>query len=136
MQEIEDIIAGLPKDERIILNRLRAIILDTDPHLQETISYGVPYYSHHRRVCFLWPASLIPCGYRKPVEEKVTLGLCYGNLLSNDRGLLIAENRKQVYVIRFSNVAQIDDLAVREIIQEAVLVDELFSKKKKQRTRI
>jgi uncharacterized protein YdhG (YjbR/CyaY superfamily) len=132
MQEVEDIIAALPKDERLILKRLRSIILDTDPHLQERVSYGVPYFFHHRRICFLWPASLIPCGYSKPVEEKVTLGLCYGNLLSNDQGLLLADNRKQVYVIRFSDVTQIDEQAIREIIQEAILVDEQFGKKKKK----
>jgi uncharacterized protein YdhG (YjbR/CyaY superfamily) len=133
MQEVEDIIANLPKDERIITKRLRSIILDTDPHLQEKLSYGVPYFFHYRRICFLWPASLIPSCYKKPTEEKVTLGLCYGNLLSNDQGLLIADNRKQVYVIKFSEAAQINDHAIREIIQEAVLVDEQFGKKKKQK---
>ena len=133
MQEVEDIITNLPKDERIIVKRLRSIILDTDPHLQEKLSFGVPYFFHHRSVCFLWPTSLIPFCFKKPTEEKVTLGLCYGNLLSNDQGLLIAGNRKQVYVIKFSEASQINDQAIREIIQEAVLVDEQFSKKKKKR---
>ena len=132
MQEVEDLIASLPKDERIIAKRLRSIILDTDPHLQERLSYGVPYFFHHRRICFLWPTSLVPCGFTKPVEEKVTLGLCYGNLLSNEQGLLIADNRKQVYIIKFSDPSQINDQAIREIIQEAVLVDEEFGKNKKK----
>jgi hypothetical protein len=133
MQEVEDIIAVLPQDERLILKRLRSIILDTDPHVQERISFGVPYYYHNRRICFLWPTSLIPCGYSKPVEEKVTLGLCYGNLLSNEQGLLIAENRKQVYVIRFSKASDIKDQPIREIIQEAILIDEQFGKSKKRK---
>lgn len=125
MQEVEDLIATLPNDEMIIVKRLRSIILDTDPHIQEKLSYGVPYFFHHRRICFLWPASLIPCGYSKtpPPKEKVSLGMCYGNLLSNDQGLLESDNRKQVYVIRFTTASEINEKAIREIIQEAVLVD-------------
>src|SRR5688572_4052413 len=133
MLEIEEVIAGLPKDEGLILKRLRSIILDTDPHLQERLSYGVPYFFHHRRICYLWPTSLIPCAYAKPVEEKVTLGMCYGNLLSNDQGLLIADKRKQVYVMRFSKMSQVNEQAIREIIQEAILVDQQFSKTKKKK---
>ena len=135
MQEVEDLITTLPSDEQIIVKRLRSVILDTDPRLQEKLSYGVPYFFHHRRICFIWPTSLVPCGYnqKEPVIEKVTLGLCYGNLLSNDQGLLIAEKRKQVYVIRFSSVAEIQEQAIREIIQEAILVDEEFGKNKKKR---
>lgn len=131
MQEIEDLIAALPADEKLIAKRLRALILDTDPRFQERISYGVPYFYHHRRICFIWPTSLIPCGYSKPVLEKITLGFCYGNLLSNAQGLLERGDRKQVCVIHFTSVSEINDQAVREIIQEAVPVDEEFKKNTK-----
>lgn len=133
MTDIEDFIAELPADERLIVKKLRTIILETEPRLQVKFSYGVPYFFHHRRVCFLWPISHLPPGYTVPPEEKtkVTLGLCYGNHLSNAQGLLLKEGRKQVYVIKYISVKEIDEQSVREIIQEAVLIDESFKKKKK-----
>ena len=135
MNEVADVIADLPHDERIITGRLRALILEADPRLQEKLSYGVPYFFHNRRVCFIWPASLIPCNYtsKEPSSAKVTLGLCYGNLLSNEQGLLKSEGRKQVYTIAFSSVSEIKDKAIREIILEAIMVDDDFGKTKKKR---
>src|SRR5687768_7552647 len=98
MQDIEAFVDNLPKDEQVILKRLRGLILQTDPRIRETLSYGVPYFSRYRRLFFLWPASSVPCSdHRKqaPPPPKVTVGFCYGNLLSNVQGLLSAEGRKQ-----------------------------------------
>jgi hypothetical protein len=133
MNAVADLIADLPDDERVIIARLRTLIMESEPRLQEKISYGVPYFFHNRRVCFLWPASLLPggCPPKEPVRTKVTLGLCYGNLLSNDRGLLEKGNRKQVYTLDFTSAAEINDQVIREIILEAVMVDDQFKKTKK-----
>jgi uncharacterized protein YdhG (YjbR/CyaY superfamily) len=129
MQDVENLITELPPDERVITKRLRSIILDSDPRIQEKLSYGVPYFFHNRRICFVWPASCqpYPTGKASPAE-KVTLGFCYGNLLSNDQGVLIKENRKQVYLIKYKSPAEIDEQIVREILQEAIMVDESFRK--------
>lgn len=133
MKDVAGFIADLPGTERLITSRLRTIILESDPRLQEKLSYGVPYFFHHRRICFLWPVSHLPPRYSLWPENqsKVTLGLCYGNLLSNEQGILQKEGRKQVYMIRYSSLNEIDETAVREIILEAVLIDEAFKKKKK-----
>lgn len=129
MNQVTDLIADLPADERIMVSRLRTLILETDPRLQEKLSYGVPYFYHNRRICFLWPASLVPpCN--KP-KHQVTLGLCYGTLLSDEQGLLDKGNRKQVCTIGFSSLKEISDQVIREIILEAVLVDDQFKKKKR-----
>lgn len=130
MEDVEDFIAGLEGDEKIIVTRLRSLILDTDPRIREKLSYGVPYFFHHRRICFLWPVSHLPCSMdeRRLVSEKVHFGFCYGNLLSNEQNLLLAEGRKQVYLIKFTTPSEIDERLVREIIHEAVLLDDTFKK--------
>jgi uncharacterized protein YdhG (YjbR/CyaY superfamily) len=134
MNAIPDLIADLPDDERIIAARLRTLILESEPRLQEKLSYGVPYFFHNRRICFIWPASLIPAGYSKePISTKVTLGLCYGNLLSNDQGLLEKGDRKQVYTVGFTSPNEINDQVIREIILEAVMVDDQFKKTNKKK---
>jgi hypothetical protein len=129
MQDVENLINDLPSDERVITKRLRSIILDADPRIQEKLSYGVPYFFHNRRICFVWPASCQPYSTDKAFPpEKVTLGFCYGNLLSNDQGVLIKENRKQVYLIKYKSLAEIDEQTVREILQEAIMIDDSFRK--------
>ena len=124
--DIVDFIASLPNDERILVSKLRALLFDTEPRFREKLSYGVPYFSRNRRVCFLWPSSA-PFG---PTTAKVSLGFCYANLLSNVQGLLLKEGRKQVYIVRFSSISEIDEKLLLEIIQEALIVDDLFLQEK------
>lgn len=130
--DVAGVIESLPGEERVIVQWLRSLILDAEPRIQETISYGVPYYFRNRRICFLWPASLIPANMSPATHPRVTLGMCYGNLLSNDQGLLDAGNRNQVYVVPINSIAAANERALTEIIMEAVMVDESFRKKNKK----
>jgi hypothetical protein len=125
--DVNEFIINLPKEERIIVSRLRDLLFETEPRFHEKLSYGVPYFSRNRRVCFIWPASA-PLG---PMNAKVSFGFCYANLLSNAQGLLLKEGRKQVYIARFSSVNEIDEKLLLEIIHEALLVDHLHLQKKK-----
>ena len=127
--DVVDFIANLPKDERILASRLRTLLFDTEPRFQEKLSYGVPYFSRNRRVCFIWPASA-PLG---PKNAKVSFGFCYANLLSNTQGLLSSEGRKQVHIARFSSIKEINEKVLLEVIREALIVDELFLPKKKSK---
>ena len=127
MENVEDFILDLPNDERAIVSTLRTLLYEVDPRFREKLSYGVPYYSRNRRVCFIWPASA-PQG---PKMAKVSFGFCYGNMLSNERNILLGEGRKQVYIVQFSSLKDIDERILREVILEAILVDDLQKKNKK-----
>ena len=124
MQDVQDFIESLPKDERLIVRHLRDLILLAEPRVIEKLSYGVPYFSRHRRLFFLWPASALPNAQES--ESKVTLGFCYGNLLSNEQGLLKREGRKQVLTVAFSSLRDINDRQISEVLREAVMVDAQF----------
>jgi hypothetical protein len=128
-QDWNEFTLALPKEERLIFQRLRNLVLETEPRLNETKSYGVPYYSRNKRICFIWPISAPDAPKAKNQKDDgtlVSLGFCYGNLLANVQGLLLAEGRKQVYIVRLktlNELALIED-QVMEIIREAVLLDE------------
>ena len=124
--DVNEFIINLPKAERIIVSRLRDLLFEIEPRFREKLSYGVPYFSRNKRVCYLWPASA-PLG---PTNAKVSFGFCYANLLSNAQGLLLKEGRKQVYIARFSSVNEIDEKLLLEIILEALLVDDLHFQKR------
>lgn len=135
-KSVEEILPGLLPWERKIVQRLRALVLECLPKATEKLSYGVPFYSHNRMICFVWPPSITwdPQQLKKKeanIAKGVTLGFCQGNRMSNEDGVLLAEGRKQVYCIYFKNVTEIDDQQIRALLFEAELVDEGFKKKRK-----
>ena len=106
-----EFVQALPREERLITQRLRELVLETEPRLVEKMNYRVPYYIRNKQICFIWPVSAPDAPKAKNQKADGTLvsfGLCYGNLLANEQGLLLSEGEKQIV----------------EIIQEAVLVDQ------------
>jgi hypothetical protein len=131
-----EFLQALPREERLITQRLREIVLETEPRLVEKMNYRVPYYIRNKQICFIWPISAPDAPKAKNQKADGTLvsfGLCYGNLLSNEQGLLLSEGRKQVYIIRLRSFQELTKLEkhIVEIIQEAVLVDEQAAVPKK-----
>jgi hypothetical protein len=136
---VDDMIAALPKDERVMVNRLRALITVCIPAATEKAYYGlgVPFYSHYRLICFIWPPSVYwdPRGKKKESRNPkgVSLGFNQGKLMSNEDGVLLSEGRKQVYCMYFKTLNEIDENQVKALLFEAAMIDEQFSKRKKKK---
>ena len=134
-RSVDEIIANLPRQEQIIVTRLRSLILECLPNAIEKNSYGVPYYTHHRMICFIWPPT-IRWGNKDNWSKKskgVVLGFCQGNRMSNEEGKLLAEGRKQVYCVYFTQLNEINEAEVRAWLFEDELIDESFRQLKKAR---
>ena|SRR3989337_166113 len=133
---VEEMIMNLPKQEQVMVNRLRELVLECLPMATEKGYYGegVPFYTHHRMICFIWPASVVWGPKKKPEVQKafgVTLGFCQGNRMANEEGVLQAEGRKQVYVMYFHSLNEIQEDKVRALLFEAAIIDDTFGEKKK-----
>lgn len=128
MQDVETYLDTLSGNERVIMQRLRTMIFRAEPRISEKLSYGVPYFSRHRRLFYLWPSSALPRRQQTEPDPSpgVMLGFCYGNLLSNDQGLLVKEGRKQVFTIPVLTLTAKKEKLISEVINEAVYVDEQF----------
>ena len=131
MKTLDDFLAELDESEVKIVQTLRDLVRNTAPDFEEKISYGVPYYFRHYRVCFIWPASVKP-----GPKSGVVLGFCKGFLLSDEQKLLEKENRKEVYMITFHQPNEINPDVLKEIILEAILVDEEVYKERKKKKSI
>lgn len=132
-KSVDDIIMSLPREEQLIVKRLRSLILECLPKAEERSYYdmGVPFYRHNRLICFIWPPSIF-WGPKRTIETQqakgVALGFNQGNLMSNQDGILLAEGRKQVYCMYFHTLKDIDDAQLRALLFEASLIDEGFRK--------
>jgi hypothetical protein len=138
---IEEMLMNLPKKEQVLVNRLRALIMECIPKAEEKAYYGegIPFYRHNKLICFIWPASVFWGPKRTPETQKAkgtSLGFNQGYLMSNEDGVLLAEGRKQVYVMYFQTIDDIDEAQVKSLLYEAALLDDTFKKsgkaKKKQ----
>ena len=136
-KSVEEMIMNLPRDEQVIVKRLRSLVGECLPRAIEKEYYGegVPFYSHYRQICFIWPASVF-WGPKRTLETQkqkgVSLGFCHGNLMSNEDGTLRAEGRKQVYVMYFRSIKDIKDEKVRSLLFEAGMIDDAFGLEKKK----
>lgn len=110
----------LPPHELAIVERLRALVFQCMPDAKEKLAYNVPFYYRHGRICFIWPGS-VPWG--KTPKQGVELGFCKGHLLS-DPSYLNKGTRKEVYIKTFLNTREIDTEILRQLLYEAVVVDE------------
>lgn len=110
-----------------LLARLRGLILEQGLHIEEGFSYKVPFYKYLGWLCYL--------SYSK---GQLYVGFCEGHRLSNTYGLLEAEGRSHVFRFYINDLAdlQAKEEALRETLQEAMLVNELrlAARKKKKRT--
>jgi hypothetical protein len=133
---VEEIIAHLPGEEQLIVKKLRSLVLECLPTATEKNTYGAPFYTHHRMICFIWPPSLYWGGKNRSLKDRgVTLGFCQGNLMANEDGILLAEGRKQMYCMYFKSPKEIDDVKIRALLFEAELIDKSFSKGSKKPAR-
>lgn len=136
---IDEMLATLPKDEKILVNRLRALVTECLPKAEEKSYYdmGVPFFRHNKLICFIWPPSLF-WGKKGSIEQARTkgtsLGFNQGYLMSNEDGVLKAEGRKQVYVLYIKSLKELDEDLVKALLFEAGMIDDEFGEKKKKRS--
>ncbi|HAA11243.1 MAG TPA: DUF1801 domain-containing protein [Cytophagales bacterium] len=128
---IEDFLEFLPDGERIIVDKLRQIIWDCLPDGREKLSYNVPYFSRHRRIVFIWPAS-VPWG--KVALKGVQIGFCEGHRLQDEIGFLEKGNRKQVATKTYFSPQEINEDLLRAYLYMAIELDDHLQAEKRSKS--
>ncbi len=136
-KSFEELLMGLPPTEQVLVKRLRILITACIPKATEHVydDVDIPFYRHHKLICFIWPASVLWESKRKSEtqnEKGTALGFNQGYLMSSEDGVLLAEGRKQVYLMYFKSLKDIDENLVRALLFEAAIIDEQFGKKKRK----
>ena len=113
MGKVEDFIYSHEGDQREVMLYFHRL-LTSFPEVRPSIKYRIPFYDQNTWVCYLNP------------QKNGAVSLCFirGYELSNDQGLLESKGRKQVLSADFKRVSEIPGESIREIINEALFLDE------------
>ncbi len=124
MNSVQSYIAERPRSQAEIMSVLRSMILDIGPHVQEKISYTVPYFYFRGPLCYL-----------SPKFDGAYIAFVRGNQLSNEHGLLESKERKYVRSIHFYSLAELEEKEddIRAILNEAALLNEYYFQQKKSK---
>jgi hypothetical protein len=110
----------LPENEKIIVDVLRHIVLDTvPPYCQEKLSFNVPYFYGKKGICIIWP-STIPRG---GIKEGVLFGLWYGNKLNDVDKYLTHGTNKQIFYKIYKKPEEINQQKIVRLLNEAIKLD-------------
>lgn len=123
MSSVEDYIASQPDTSvRELLQYLHDTITE-NPGVTHKIRYKIPFYYRMSWFCYLNPQK----------DGKVEFVFIRGNELSNIQGILDPRGRAQVSGIMLTPGGEIPEADIREVIQEALLLDETVPYKSKRK---
>ena len=115
----------LPEDEKLIVDVLRQIIIETLPeYCKEKISYNVPFFYGNKGICIIWP-STVPRG---GIKKGVLLGFWYGHKLIDDDCFLSHGTNKQIFYKIYQAPEEIDENPIKKLLKEAIKLDSTFKK--------
>ena len=92
--------------------------------MEQQLNFGIPFYYHFGWMCYLSP-------YKK--NNGVYIAFIRGFELSDEQKLSEIKRRKQIKSISYQDVKDINEAILREIIQEALLLNEEHFKEKKKK---
>lgn len=125
IKNLVELFTILPEEERIIVDVLRQIILETLPsYCKEKISYNVPFFYGNKGICIIWP-STIPRG---GIKKGVLLGFWYGNKLKDADKFLTHGTNKQIFYKIYQSPEEIKDKPILKLLKEAIRLDNSFKK--------
>ena len=110
----------LPEDEKIIVDVLRHIVIDTLPsYCKEKISFNVPYFYGKKGICIIWPSTIPRGGIRKGV----LFGFWYGNKLNDVNNYLVQGTNIQIFYKIYHTPEEINVREIVRLLKEAVKLD-------------
>ncbi len=123
MMEVEDYPYKFGDSQREIMLFVHHLLVN-ELNLTAKIRFNIPFYFRKSWICYLNPGK----------KNTVEFAFIRGNELSNSQKLLDSKGRKQVWSIELTKLSNIPVKELTEIIQEAILLDEIVpyaSKRKK-----
>lgn len=118
---IEDFIESQEPEIRSLIWLLRETILNAHPKMKERFLFNTAMFGVKNEICYF--------GIIKKVIG-IEIGFHRGFQLSNEQGLLNAKKRQYIHGITFKDLNDLQEKAIafNEILQEAIILDEINNK--------
>lgn len=113
MNKVEDFILDFEGDHKEIMLFFHNLLTE-EFNLAPKFQYNLPFYYRKSWICYLLPTK----------KGLVELAFTRGKELSNTQGLLKSRGRKMVSSIEFKHLKDIPVADIREVIHEAIILDE------------
>jgi hypothetical protein len=114
---VDEYVSKLPENIQQLVEKLRRIILTSSDKIQEQIKHKIPFYSYKGQLCYI-----------NPSDEKVVLGFSRGADLPDEFRMLVGTGKSVRHVV-FDTSKKIDEDKVRNLIYEALIVNEIKSER-------
>ena len=105
---VDEYIESLPDEKREIAEQLREMILTLIPHVQEKLSFKLPFYHYHGMFCYL-----------NEVKDGIDLGLCRGKDLVDVLPQLEQGKRVMVASVIVRSKKEIQTKQIEEVLLTA-----------------
>jgi len=105
---VDEYIESLPDEKRDIAEQLREMILTLIPHVQEKLSFKIPFYHYHGMFCYL-----------NEVKDGIDLGLCRGKDLVDVLPQLEQGKRVMVASVIIRSKKEIQTKQIEEVLLTA-----------------
>jgi len=120
MNATELYIHGLPENQKLMMEFLREIILDTSSKIREDFKYGLPFYYANGPFCYL-----------NKQKTNVYIAFYWGKLMPQFSHYFDFDTRVMIKSLTFSSLEMIEEKIpiLQEILTAALIVDqEKYSK--------
>jgi uncharacterized protein len=117
---VDEFISDLSPTLQVLMQGIRAVIMDAHPMIVEKMRYKIPFYDYKGMLFYL-----------NPKKEVVEMGFCNGAQLIDEDEVLSATDRKVIRHLVIRNLHDVRRLSTRAIIQQAILVREVKVRSKK-----
>lgn len=125
MTDVEDFIYNYENKQKEVMLYLHKF-LTLEFCLTAKLRFNIPFYYGKSWICYLNPLK----------DSKIEFAFVRGNQLSNEQGILFNNGRKQVFSLELEEISSTPISLLKEVIQEAILLDETIpyeSKNKRQK---
>ena len=113
MNKVEDYFLDFDGDQKQIMLYLHSLLTE-EFNLIPKFQYNLPFYYRKSWICYLFPTK----------KGLIELSFTRGKELSNEQGILKSRGRKLVSSIEFNELKDIPEKEIREVIHEAIILDE------------
>ncbi|MBY0478819.1 MAG: DUF1801 domain-containing protein [Chitinophagaceae bacterium] len=105
---VDEYLERLPDEKREIAEQIREMILSLIPHVQEKLSFKIPFYHYHGMFCYI-----------NEVKDGIDLGLCRGKDLIDVLPQLEQGNRVMVASVIIRTRKELQTKNIQDVLLTA-----------------